>query len=71
MILNKLKLSFFLAFLFIFSNSTAIAEIKVFEKEVEEIVGRDQSQEQVEAFALLQSKSLRNWVHEGTSILEG
>lgn len=36
----------------------AFAEIKVFEKEVEEIVGRDQSQEQVEAFALQKAKRL-------------
>ena len=36
----------------------AFAEIKTFEKEVEEIVGRDQSQEQVEAFALQKAKRL-------------
>ncbi|MFA4911000.1 MAG: DUF1566 domain-containing protein [Desulfobacteria bacterium] len=36
----------------------AFAEIKVFEKEVEEVVGRDQSQEQVEAFALQKAKRL-------------
>jgi formylglycine-generating enzyme required for sulfatase activity len=36
----------------------AFAEIRVFEKEVEEIVGRDQSQEQVEAFALQRAKRL-------------
>jgi len=36
----------------------ANAEIKIFEKEVEEVVGRDQSQEQVEAFALQKAKRL-------------
>ncbi|MBI5234032.1 MAG: hypothetical protein HY880_06735 [Deltaproteobacteria bacterium] len=36
----------------------AFAEIRTFEKEVEEIVGRDQSQEQVEAFALQKAKRL-------------
>jgi len=38
--------------------SSLFAEIKVFEKEVEEVVGRDQSQEQVEAFALRKAKRL-------------
>jgi len=38
--------------------SPVFAEIKVFEKEVEEVVGRDQSQEQVEAFALQKAKRL-------------
>ncbi|MEI7752714.1 MAG: hypothetical protein WCJ71_11585, partial [Candidatus Omnitrophota bacterium] len=38
--------------------SPAFAEIKVFEKEVAEVVGRDQSQEQVEAFALQKAKRL-------------
>ncbi|MDO9211784.1 MAG: hypothetical protein Q7V48_13715, partial [Deltaproteobacteria bacterium] len=47
---------FFLsAFIFVYP---AFAEIKVFEKEVEEVVGRDQSQEQVEAFALQKAKRL-------------
>ena len=41
-----------------FSFSFAGAEIKVFEKEVEETVSRDQSQEQVEAFALQKAKRL-------------
>ena len=36
----------------------AFAEIRTFEKEVEEVVGRDQSQEQVEAFALQKAKRL-------------
>ena len=36
----------------------SFAELKVFEKEVEEVVGRDQSQEQVEAFALQKAKRL-------------
>jgi len=36
----------------------ALAEVTVFEKEVEEIVGRGQSQEQVEAFALQKAKRL-------------
>lgn len=38
--------------------SGALADVKVFEKEVEEIVGRDQSVEQVEAFALQKAKRL-------------
>lgn len=37
---------------------SALAEIKVFEVKVEKIVGRDQSQEQVEAFALQKAKRL-------------
>src|SRR5271157_4285038 len=56
---DKIWLSFcvFLlgAFIFVYP---AFAEIKVFEKEVEEVVGRDQSQEQVEAFALQKAKRL-------------
>jgi hypothetical protein len=36
----------------------ALAEVTVFEKEVEEIVGRGQSQEQVETFALQKAKRL-------------
>ena len=51
-----------LCFVFFLSTLTfvypALAEIKVFEKEVEEFVGRDQSQEQVEAFALQKAKRL-------------
>jgi len=47
---------FFLgAFIFVYP---AFAEIRTFEKEVEEVVGRDQSQEQVEAFALQKAKRL-------------
>lgn len=42
---------------FIFGTA-AYAEMKVFEKEVEEIASRDQSQEQVEAFALQKAKRL-------------
>jgi hypothetical protein len=45
---------FFLsAFIFVYP---AFAEIKVFDKEVGEVVGRDQSQEQVDAFALQKAK---------------
>ena len=58
MVSNKFKLWFCLTVICIFPFSTAFAEIKVFEKEVEEIVGRDQSQEQVEAFALQKAKRL-------------
>jgi hypothetical protein len=47
-----------LMFMGIFSYSLAWAEIKVFEKEVEESVSRGQSQEQVEAFALQKAKRL-------------
>jgi formylglycine-generating enzyme required for sulfatase activity len=48
-----------LVFLLILSTfTTAIAEIRVFDVQVEEIVGRDQSQEQVEAFALQKAKRL-------------
>ncbi|MBU4372657.1 MAG: DUF1566 domain-containing protein [Proteobacteria bacterium] len=43
------------AFIFVYP---AFAEIKVFEKEVEEAVSRGQSQEQVEAFALQKAKRL-------------
>ena len=53
----RLLLCVFLLVAFIFVYP-AFAEIKVFEKEVEEIVGRDQSQEQVEAFALQKAKRL-------------
>ena len=45
---------FFLsAFIFVYP---AFAEIKVFDKEVGEVVGRDQSQEQVDAFTLQKAK---------------
>jgi len=44
-------------FCFFFVGS-AFAEVKVFEKEVEEAVSRGQSQEQVEAFALQKAKRL-------------
>ncbi|MBN1828000.1 MAG: DUF1566 domain-containing protein [Deltaproteobacteria bacterium] len=50
-----LCVSFLSAFLFAYP---AFAEIKVFEKEVEEAVSRNQSQEQVEAFALQKAKRL-------------
>lgn len=50
---------FLLLFLWaIFSLSPAMAEIKVFEQEIEEAVSRGQSQEQVEAFALQKAKRL-------------
>ena len=39
-------------------NFPALAEVKVFEQEVEEAVSRGQSQEQVEAFALQKAKRL-------------
>jgi formylglycine-generating enzyme required for sulfatase activity len=55
---NKFKAPFFLIIAYLLFVSIAFAEIKVFEKEVEEIVGRDQSQEQVEAFALQKAKRL-------------
>jgi hypothetical protein len=38
--------------------TTAFAEVMTFEKEVEEVVARDQSREQVEAFALQKAKRL-------------
>jgi hypothetical protein len=44
--------------LVLYVSATAFSEIKVFDVEVEEIVGRDQSQEQVEAFALQKAKRL-------------
>jgi hypothetical protein len=47
-----------LMFIGIFSFSQALAEIKVFEQEVEEAVSRGQSQEQVEAFALQKAKRI-------------
>jgi len=55
---GKFSLWICLIILFVFPVPMALAEIKVFEKEVEEIVGRDQSQEQVEAFALQKAKRL-------------
>lgn len=58
MALTKFRLSFSLIILFLLFVSPVFAEIKVFEKEVEEIVGRDQSQEQIEAFALQKAKRL-------------
>jgi hypothetical protein len=47
----------FLSFAFIFAYP-AFAEIKVFEIEVEEIVSRDQSQEQVEQYAIQKAQRL-------------
>ena len=58
MVSSKIKLWIGLIVFFAFFASTALAEIRVFEKEVEEVVGRDQSQEQVEAFALQKVKRL-------------
>jgi len=58
MVFEKLKLIPLIIILFLLFVPLAFAEIKVFEKEVEEIVGRDQSQEQVEAFALQRAKRL-------------
>ena len=52
----RLLLAFFI--LCIMPVSASFAEIRVFEKEVEEVVGRDQSQEQVESFALQKVKRL-------------
>ena len=49
---------FLVTLLFLVIVSPSKAEIRVFEKEVEEVVGRDQSQEQVEAFALQKAKRL-------------
>ncbi len=56
---NNLRLSLFVFILiaFIFTYP-AFAEVKVFEKEVEESVSRGQSQDQVEAFALQKAKRL-------------
>lgn len=47
-----------LLILFITPVTRSFAEIKVFEKEIQEIVGKNQSQEQVEAFALQKAKRL-------------
>ena len=55
---KKLRLLFVFFILCIMPVSAAFAEIKVFEKEIEEIVGKNQSQEQVEAFALQKAKRL-------------
>jgi formylglycine-generating enzyme required for sulfatase activity len=55
---SRLKLFIFVLILSLLFVPLAFAETKVFEKEVEEIVGRDQSQEQVEAFALQKAKRL-------------
>ena len=55
---DRLKLFIFILILSLLFVALAYAETKVFEKEVEEIVGRDQSQEQVEAFALQKAKRL-------------
>ena len=55
---KKLRLLFAFFILCIMPVSAAFAEIKVFEKEIEEIVGKNQSQEQVEAFALQKAKRL-------------
>lgn len=49
---------FLTLFLGISTYTLALAEIKVFEKEVEEAVSRGQSQDQVEAFALQKAKRL-------------
>ncbi len=53
----RLTLLIFILISFIFTYP-AFAEVKVFEKEVEEAVSRGQSQEQVEAFALQKAKRL-------------
>ncbi|MBU4184636.1 MAG: SUMF1/EgtB/PvdO family nonheme iron enzyme [Proteobacteria bacterium] len=55
---KKLRLFFAFFLICIMPVSAAFAEIKVFEKEIEEIVGKNQSQEQVEAFALQKAKRL-------------
>ena len=55
---KKLRLLFAFFILCIMPVSSAFAEIKVYEKEIEEIVGKNQSQEQVEAFALQKAKRL-------------
>jgi len=53
-----MKQIFGILILVIFFPTLGLAEVRVFEKEVEEIVGRGQSQEQVEAFALQKAKRL-------------
>ncbi len=55
---KKFGLLFAFFILCIMPVSAAFAEIKVFEKEIEEVVGKNQSQEQVEAFALQKAKRL-------------
>jgi formylglycine-generating enzyme required for sulfatase activity len=56
---NVKSISITLAAIFvIFSASMAYAEVKVFEREVEDVVGRNQSQEQVESFLLQKAKRL-------------
>ncbi|TSA48047.1 MAG: DUF1566 domain-containing protein [Deltaproteobacteria bacterium] len=56
---DRFRLSLCMFILFVLSAVyPAFAEIRTFEKEVEEVVGRDQSQEQVEAFALQKAKRL-------------
>ena len=55
---KKLRLFFAFFIICIMPVSAAFAEIQVFEKEIEEIVGKNQSQEQVEAFALQKAKRL-------------
>ena len=57
MMIKRCLFSLVLSMVF-FSFSFAGAEIKIFEKEVEEAVSRGQSQEQVEAFALQKAKRL-------------
>jgi len=42
----------------LFAATASFAEVKTFEKEVEEVVANDQSREQVEAFALQKAKRL-------------
>jgi len=53
-----MKQIFGILILVILFPTLGLAEVRVFEKEVEEIVGRGQSQEQVEAFALQKAKRL-------------
>jgi hypothetical protein len=56
---KRVIIGFCLVFILIlYDSATAFSEIKVFDVAVEEIVGRDQSQEQVEAFALQKAKRL-------------
>lgn len=53
-----MKQIFGILILVILFPALGLAEVRVFEKEVEEMVGRGQSQEQVEAFALQKAKRL-------------
>jgi len=55
---KKLRLFFAFFIICIMPVSATFAEIKEFEKEIEEIVGKNQSREQVEAFALQKAKRL-------------